>query len=83
MKLPDFNLFSDKSALIFLIFPSICPNFYGFPNFWGAVASLPPLSRTPMVSKAANKQLGVLKRTCPSLTEIKVRRTLYLSLVKS
>jgi hypothetical protein len=31
MKLPEFNLFSDKSARIFLIFPSICPNFDGFP----------------------------------------------------
>ena len=31
----------------------------------------------------ANKMLGLLKRTCPMLTDIKVRRTLYLSLVKS
>ena len=44
MKLPEFNLFCDKSARIFLIFPSICPNFHGFPKFWGAA----PLSRTPM-----------------------------------
>ena len=35
-----------------------------------------------MVSKA-NRQLGVLKRTCYSLTDINIRRTLYLSLVKS
>ncbi|CAB3993505.1 Hypothetical predicted protein [Paramuricea clavata] len=35
-----------------------------------------------MVSKA-NRQLGVLKRTCHSLTDINIRRTLYLSLVKS
>ena len=35
-----------------------------------------------MVSKAS-RQLGVLKRTCYSLTSIKIRRTLYLSLVKS
>jgi len=27
--------------------------------------------------------LGLLKRTCPLITDIKVRRTLYLSLVKS
>ena len=48
MKLPEFNLFSDKSARIFLIFPSICPNFHGFPKFEGS--SCPPvtLSRTPM-----------------------------------
>ncbi|CAB4039104.1 Hypothetical predicted protein [Paramuricea clavata] len=31
----------------------------------------------------SNKLLGLLKRTCPLLTDIKVRRTLYLSLVKS
>jgi hypothetical protein len=29
MKLPEFNLFSDKSARIFLIFPSICLNVHG------------------------------------------------------
>ena len=45
MKLPEFNLFSDKSARIFLILSSICPNFHGFPKFWGAVAPpLPPVS---------------------------------------
>ena len=31
----------------------------------------------------ANRMLGLLKRTCPLITNIKVRRTLYLSLVKS
>ena len=31
----------------------------------------------------ANKLLGLLKRTCPLLTDIQVRRSLYLSLVKS
>ncbi len=31
----------------------------------------------------ANKLLGLLKRTCPLLTDIQVRRTLYLTLVKS
>ncbi|KXJ07571.1 RNA-directed DNA polymerase from mobile element jockey, partial [Exaiptasia diaphana] len=35
-----------------------------------------------IVSKA-NKLLGLLKRTCPLLTKPAVRRTLYLSLVKS
>jgi hypothetical protein len=40
MKLPEFKLFSDKSAQFFLIFPNICPNFYGFPA---------ALSHTPMV----------------------------------
>ena len=34
-----------------------------------------------MVSKA-KRQLGVLKRTCYSLTSIKIRHTFYLSLVK-
>ena len=52
MKLPEFNLISDKSARIFLIFPSICPNFHGFPKFWGASCPPPcPLSRTPMVKR--------------------------------
>ena len=31
----------------------------------------------------ANRMLGLLKRTCPLMTDVKVRRTLYLSLVKS
>ena len=31
----------------------------------------------------ANKLLGLLKRTCRLLTYVNVRRTLYLSLVKS
>ena len=35
-----------------------------------------------IVSKA-NKLLGLLKRTCPLLLNVAVRRTLYLSLVKS
>ncbi|KAL9984343.1 hypothetical protein ACROYT_G006627, partial [Oculina patagonica] len=30
----------------------------------------------------ANRMLGLLKRTCPLMTDIKVRRALYLSLVK-
>ncbi|CAB4008436.1 Hypothetical predicted protein, partial [Paramuricea clavata] len=35
-----------------------------------------------MVAKA-NKMLGILKRTCTSITDMNTRRTLYLSLVKS
>jgi hypothetical protein len=35
-----------------------------------------------VISKA-NKMLGVLKRTCTQLTDIKARRTLYLAHVKS
>jgi len=31
----------------------------------------------------ANRMLGLLKKTCPLMTDIKVRRALYLSLVKS
>ena len=31
----------------------------------------------------ANKLLGLLKRTCPFLTEIQVPHTLYLAIVKS
>ena len=31
----------------------------------------------------SNRMLGLLKRTCPLVTAIKVRRTLYLALVKS
>ena len=30
-----------------------------------------------------NRMLGLLKRTCPLITDVKVRRTLYLSLAKS
>ena len=30
-----------------------------------------------------NRMLGLLKRTCPLITDMKVRRTLFLSLVKS
>ncbi|CAB4009616.1 Hypothetical predicted protein [Paramuricea clavata] len=37
---------------------------------------------TQIVSKA-NKMLGLLRRTCPLLTDRVARRTLYLSLVKS
>lgn len=35
------------------------------------------------VAAKANKLLGLLKRTCPLLTDVSVRRTLYLSLIKS
>ena len=30
-----------------------------------------------------NRMVGLLKRTCPLITDVEVRRTLYLSLVKS
>jgi hypothetical protein len=43
MKLPEFNLFSDKSVRIFFIFPSICPEFPRFSKIWGG--SPPPLPR--------------------------------------
>ena len=36
-----------------------------------------------MVSARANKLLGLLRRTCPMLIDVKVRRSLYLALVKS
>ena len=36
-----------------------------------------------MVSAKANKLHGLLRRTCPMLTDVKVRRFLYLALVKS
>ena len=35
------------------------------------------------ITAKANKLLGLLKRTCPLTTDVTVRRTLYLSLVKS
>ncbi len=35
------------------------------------------------ITAKANKLLGLLRRTCPCLTDISIRRTLYLSLVKS
>jgi hypothetical protein len=40
-------------------------------------------SHIQMITAKANKMLGLLKRTCPLLTETKIRRSLYLSLVKS
>ena len=35
------------------------------------------------ITAKANKLLGLLKRTCPLLSSVSVRRSLYLSLVKS
>ena len=35
------------------------------------------------ITAKGNKMLGMLKRTCPLLTDTTVRRTLYLTLVKS
>ena len=52
MKLPEFNLFSNKSAQIFLFFSKICPNFHGFLKLGGGAVAPPlPLSRTPMFKK--------------------------------
>ena len=34
------------------------------------------------VAVAANKLLGLLKRSCPMLTKFTVRRSLYLAIVK-
>ena len=36
-----------------------------------------------MVSVRANKLLGLLRRTCPILTDVKVRISFYLALLKS
>ena len=36
-----------------------------------------------MVSARANKLLGLLRRTCPILTDVKVRISFYLALLKS
>jgi hypothetical protein len=40
-------------------------------------------SHIQRISAKANRMLGLLKRTCPLLTQVHVRRTLYLALVKS
>ena len=40
-------------------------------------------SRFSRIVLKANRMLGLLKRTCLLITAIKIRRTLYLSLVKS
>ncbi|CAB4025730.1 Hypothetical predicted protein [Paramuricea clavata] len=39
-------------------------------------------SHIQRTSAKANRMLGLLKRTCPLLTQVHVRRTLYFSLVK-
>ena len=36
-----------------------------------------------IVTAKVNKLLGLLRRTCPMLTDVKVRRSLYLAQVKS
>jgi hypothetical protein len=41
-EITEFNIFSDKSARIFLVFPSIYTNCYGLPKFWEG--QLHPLS---------------------------------------
>ena len=40
-------------------------------------------SHVTCIVHKANRMLGLLKRTCPLITDFKVRRTPYLSLVKS
>lgn len=40
-------------------------------------------SHVHIIIAKANKLLGLLKRTCPFLTDVSVRRSLYLALVKS
>jgi hypothetical protein len=40
-------------------------------------------SHIQRISAKANRMLGLLKRTCPLLNKVHVRRTLYLALVKS
>ena len=40
-------------------------------------------SHVTCIVHKANRMLGLLKRTCPLITDFKVRRTLYLSLAKS
>jgi hypothetical protein len=37
---PEFSIFSDKFARMFLIFPSTCPNFHGFLKFGGLAMSI-------------------------------------------
>ena len=41
------------------------------------------ISHIHTITAKANKLLGLLKRTCPLLYGVSVRRSLYLSLVKS
>ena len=41
------------------------------------------VSHVTCIAHKANRMLGLLKRTCPLITDFKVRRTLYLSLVQS
>ena len=40
-------------------------------------------TRISSIVSKANRMLGLLKRTCPLITDTKVRRTRYLALVKS
>jgi hypothetical protein len=58
MQLHEFNLFSDKSVQIILIFPSICLNFHVFQNLGGSCPPPScPLSRTPMVKSSGVRQV--------------------------
>lgn len=40
-------------------------------------------SHVHMVTTKVNRLLGLLRRTCPMMTDVNARRTLYLALVKS
>ena len=76
MRLPEFNLFSDKSTRIFLIFPSICPNFHGFINlFFWEVGHLPPC---PTVSYAYGYLSSIANMYCTLCTITKQYLTLTL-----
>ena len=44
-----------------MIFPSICPNFHGFPKFWGAVAPLPPVDTVALSHLADNLNPEIFK----------------------
>ena len=71
MKLPEFNLFSDESARIFLIFLSICPNFHGLSKIWGGgVAPLALMSRTPMFRAMFAKGFPFVNRNSPGLFKL-------------
>ena len=76
IKLPEFNLFSDKSSRIFLIFPNICQNFHGFTKFVGAVAPPPPapLSCTPTVKSSGLDKKNSSRAHYMKLTSTEVGR---------
>jgi hypothetical protein len=68
MKLPEFNLFSDKSARIFLIFPSISPEFPWFSEIGrGRAVAAPPVPCSP-VSYAYGPLEALSSRVFPTPT---------------